>query len=189
MNKRVAIVHCWEGYPDYCWYPQTKKDLAEKGFQVEVPEMPETANPKLSGWLPKLKEVVGNPDKDLYLVGHSLGCITIMRYLESLEDNQKIGGVVFVAGFTDDLGYEELKNFFETEINFEKIKQKTSTFIIILSDNDPYVDLKYGDIFKEKLGADVIILNNKGHFSGPVDNEESCTSLPEVTRSILEMSK
>lgn len=30
--KRVILVHCWEGYPDYCWYPQTEKELEEKGF-------------------------------------------------------------------------------------------------------------------------------------------------------------
>lgn len=186
--KRVIIVHCWEGYPDYCWYSQTKKELEERGFEVSVPEMPETANPKLSGWLPKLKEVIGNTDENLYLVGHSLGCITILRFLENLEDNQKVGGVVFVAGFTDDLGYKELANFFETEINFAKIKTKAKEFIAIHSDNDPYVDLKYGDIFKEKLEAEIIVLHNKGHFSGEVDNEESCTSLPEVTEAILKIS-
>lgn len=186
--KRVVIVHCWEGYPDYCWYPQTKKELEEEGFEVEVPQMPETMNPKLSGWFPKLKEVISTPDENLYLVGHSLGCITIMRYLENLEDNQKIGGVIFVAGFTDDLGYQELKNFFQTEINFAKIKQKAKKFIAIHSDNDPYVNLKYGDIFKEKLGAEVKILHNMGHFSGAVDDEKSCASLPEVTESVLKIS-
>lgn len=188
MNKRVVIVHCWEGFPNYCWYPQVKKELEEKGFQVEVPEMPETATPKLSGWLPKLEETANNPDENLFLVGHSLGCIAIMRYLESLEDNQKIGGVVFVAGFTDDLGYKELSNFFETPVNFEKIKQKAKRFMVIHSDNDPYVDLKYGGIFKEKLKAEVIVLNNKGHFSGSVDNKKSCTFLPEVTDAILKMA-
>lgn len=186
--KRVIIIHCWEGYPNYCWYPQTKKELEAKGFEVEVPEMPETENPKLSGWLAKLKEVIGSPDEGLYLVGHSVGVITILRYLDTLKDDQKIGGAVFVAGFSDDLGYKELSNFFETPINFEKIKEKAKKFVAIHSDNDPYVDLKYGEIFKEKLGAEVIIKNNMGHFSGEVDNEESCTYLPDVTEAIVKMA-
>lgn len=188
MNKRVIIVHCWEGYPDYCWYPQTKKELDEKEFEVLVPEMPETHLPKLSAWLPKLQEVTGAPDENLYLVGHSAGAITIMRFLENLSDNQKVGGVVFVAGFTDNLGYKELSNFFVSPINFEKIKTKAKKFVAIHSDNDPYVPLKHGDIFKEKLGAEVIIKHNMGHFSGEVDNEESCTSLPDVTEAILKMN-
>ena len=28
--KRVIIIHCWEGYPKYCWYPYVKKELEEK---------------------------------------------------------------------------------------------------------------------------------------------------------------
>lgn len=178
--KRVVIVHCWSGNSSYAWYPQTKKELEKKRFEVKVPDMPETDHPKLSLWLPKLKETIGNPDAELFLVGHSVGCITIMRYLETLEENQKIGGVIFVAGFTDNLGFEELKNFFEKPINFEKIKSKAKKFAAIVSDNDQYVALTHGNILKDKLGAELIIKHAMGHFSGPIDDEKSCKSLPEV---------
>lgn len=192
--KRVVIVHCWDGNPKYCWYPTTKKGLEDKGFEVNVPEMPDTHFPKLSLWLPKLKETIGRPDKDLYLVGHSLGCITILRYLEQLKDNEKIGGVVFVAGFTDDLRNvdpveDELKNFFETPILWNKIKPKANKFVVIHSDNDPYVSIKYGDIFKDKLGAGLVIKHNMGHFSGPLDDPTSITSLPDVSEQILKIGK
>lgn len=183
--KKAVIVHCWDGYPNYCWYPQTKKELEAKGFEVLVPEMPETGAPKLSLWLPKLQEAASKPSEDLYLIGHSAGVITILRYLEKLKDHQKVGGVVFVAGFTDDLGYKELKNFFEQPIDFEKIKTKAKYFTAIHSDNDPYVPLRFGDVFKEKLGATVIVKHNMNHFSGVVDNEESCTSLPDVADAII----
>lgn len=53
---KAIIVHCWDGYPEYCWYPQTKKELEALGFEVVVPAMPETGAPKLSLWLPKLQE-------------------------------------------------------------------------------------------------------------------------------------
>jgi predicted alpha/beta hydrolase family esterase len=187
--KRAIIVHCWEGYPDYCWYPQTKKELEAAGFEVFVPEMPETEMPKLSLWLPKLKEAAGKPDEDLYLIGHSAGCITIMRYLESLGDNEKVGGVVFAAGFTDNLGYEELENFFETPLDFEKIKSEAGHFVDIYSDNDPYVSPKHADILKKKLGAELIFKPGMKHFSGQAVYKESCTSLPEVSQAILRMVK
>lgn len=186
--KRVVIVHCWSGIPNYCWYPQTKKELEEAGFEVEVPALPETDLPKLKLWLPKLMETIGQPDQDLYLIGHSAGVITILRYLESLTDDQKIGGAVFVAGFTDDLGEPELKNFFLEPINFVKIKQHCPKFVVICSDNDPYVDLKYSNNFQQQLGAKVIVKPNMGHFSGPVDNNNSCVSLPDVSQQILEIS-
>lgn len=178
--KRVIIVHCWEGSPGYCWYPYAKKELEKKGFEVTVPAFPETELPKLSAWLPKLKEVVGVPDAGIFLVGHSVGCTTILRYLESLSQGESIGGAVFVAGFTDDLGLEELKNFFTTPINFDEAKKHCPRFVAIHSDNDPYVPLKHGDIFKEKLGAKVVIKHNAGHFSG----EDNCIELPDVVSSV-----
>ncbi len=186
--KRAIIIQCWDGTPDYCWYQQTKKELEAEGFEVTVPEMPETDMPKLSLWFPKLQEIIGLPDENLYLIGHSAGCITIMRYLETLSEDQKVGGVVFVAGFTNDLGYTELSNFFETPIDFDKIKTKAKHFVAIASDNDPFVPLKHTDIFKDKLGAAVIIKHGMNHFSGAVDDEESCTSLPEVSQAIVKMS-
>jgi hypothetical protein len=186
--KKVIIIHCWEGYPNYCWYPWVKKALEEKNYEVIVPEMPETNFPKISQWLPKLKETVGKPSEDIYLIGHSLGCITILRYLESLKENEKIGGAIFVAGFTDNLGYNEIKNFFESPINFERIKLHCPKFVAIHSDNDPYVPLRYGNIFKEKLNAKLVIKHNMGHFSGEIGKEESCTKLPDVIKNLLEMT-
>lgn len=85
---------------------------------------------------------------------------------------------------------EELSNFFETPIDFEKIKTHCNNFVAIHSDNDPYVPLNHGYIFKEKLGAKLIIKHQMGHFSGANEGTfEACTSLPQVTQSILEMSE
>lgn len=194
--RRAVIIHCWEGYPEYCWYGQVKNDLEALGFAVQLPAMPETETPKLETWLPKLREVVGEADEDLYLIGHSVGVITILRYLESLPDNIKIGGVVMVAGFADDLGYMDsvedktvLPSFFKTPIDWDKIKTHTNSFIAIHSDDDPYVSLEHADILKDKLAAEIIIKPGMKHFSGEVDDEESCTELPEVVEEIKAMNR
>lgn len=186
--KKAIIVHCWGGYPEYCWYPYAKQELEKIGFEVSVPAMPDTDKPNLSKWLPKLNETTGLVDENTYLIGHSAGCITIMRFLETLPVNQKIGGVVFVAGFTDDLGFNELKNFFEAPLDFQKIKSSAEKFIAIASDNDPYVPLDRSQILKEKLGAELIIKHNAKHFSGAADGEAACTELPEVVNAILTLS-
>ncbi len=186
--KRAVIVHCWGGYPEYCWYPWVKEKLEEKGFEVLVPAFPDTDNPKFEAWFSKFKEIVKEPDENLYLIGHSLGCITILRYLESLEENQKIGGVVLVAGFSQDIGFPEIKSFLEKPVDYEKVKKSVKNGITaIFSDNDPYVDLKFAEIFKEKLGAKTIIKNNAGHFSGSVEGEKTCLKLSEVIENINDM--
>ncbi|HTH71890.1 MAG TPA: alpha/beta fold hydrolase [Candidatus Pristimantibacillus sp.] len=188
--KRVIIVHCWGGTPDYCWYPWAKKELEAKGFQVTVPAMPETDEPKLAAWLPQLAQAIGTPDEETYLVGHSLGCPTIMRYLEQLPDGVRVGGVIFVAGFDNDLGFEELKNFFQTPLNLSQIRPKAARgFYNLHSDNDQYVPVENSKNLQAGLGGEAVILHNMGHFSGPVDNEASCTELPEVITAVEQLSK
>jgi len=115
--KKVIIIHGWEGSPQSNWFPWLKKELEAKGFVVEVPIMPDTMNPTLENWLAHLKKVAGEPNENTYFVGHSLGVITILRYLESLED-KKVGGVVLVAGFPEPIGYEEINTFFVKPLDY-----------------------------------------------------------------------
>ena len=183
--KKAFLIHGWEGHPEKDWWPYLKANLETHGFQVFVPAMPDTDQPEINAWLKHLIKIVGSPDKNCFFVGHSLGCITILRYLETLKKGQEIGGLVMVAGFTSDLGYEELTSFFKKPINWDKIKSHCNKFVAIRSDDDPYVSLHYGDFFKENLGAELIMEYGKKHFS----EDEGITELPIALDVILKMSK
>ena len=177
------MVHGWEGNPEGHWFPWLKGELEKLDFKVEVPQMPNPKEPQMSEWVPHLAKVVGEPDIEACLVGHSLGCITILRYLEGLPEGKRIGKAVMVAGFTDPLGYKELENYFQKPIDWEKIKKHCSDFVAINSDNDPYVPLKHADIFKEKLDVKVVIEHGKGHMSGSANIKE----LPSVLEAIMDL--
>ena len=103
MQKRAFIIHGWGSYPEEGWLLWLKKELEKKGFLVAVPSMPDTENPKIDSWVNHLSDIVGEPDVNTYLVGHSIGCQAIMRYLEEL-DGKRIGGTVFVAGWFNLVG-------------------------------------------------------------------------------------
>src|SRR3989344_4404088 len=60
--------------------------------------MPNTDKPKINAWISHLKKIIGKPNKDTILIGHSIGCQTIMRYLEKENFNDKVN-VIFVAGW------------------------------------------------------------------------------------------
>lgn len=187
--KRAVIVHCWGGTPDYCWYPWLKGQLEARGFRVVVPAMPKTEAPELQLWLPKLVETVGVPDEETYLIGHSIGCATIMRYLEQLPEGQKVGGVVLVAGFTNNLGMDQLTNFYPTPLDLAHIRSKAAKgFANIHSDNDQYVPVIESKKLHDGLGGEAIVLHERGHFSGPVDDEASCTELPEIIEAIKKLA-
>jgi predicted alpha/beta hydrolase family esterase len=182
--KRAVIVHCWGGNSNYAWYPWAKAQLESLGYQVTVPDMPDSDPPILATWLPHLQEIIGQPDEELVLIGHSIGTVTIMRYLESLESGS-VGKVILVAGFTDQLGFKELENFFENRLDFSKIKNRSKNgFVAIQSDDDPFVSEQYGERLKDELGAKLVIKHNAGHMSGSVDGEQACTELPKVIESL-----
>lgn len=192
MAKRIFIIHGWGGSPEEGWRPWLKAELEKSGFKVYIPAMPDTNYPKLDVWLEALTKVVVKPDADCYFVGHSLGCITILRYLEKMGPGQKICGAVLVAGFSDmeitvgeDESVKEISSFFEAPIDFGKVKNHCNKFVAIHSDNDPYVPLRYGDIFKEKLGAEVVIKHNMSHFSG----DDGISELPCVLQAVFKISE
>src|SRR3989344_3192006 len=96
-QKRVFIIHSWGSTPHEPLYKWLKSELEKKGFEVVVPEMPEPEKPEIEAWVSKLGEIIGASDKDTILVGHSIGCQTILRYLEKLQPRALVGGVVLIA--------------------------------------------------------------------------------------------
>lgn len=190
MQKRVFIIHGWDGYPEEGWFPWLKQELEQKDFSVAVPAMPDAAEPNIEAWTSHLSHIVGNADENTFFIGHSIGCPAILRYLESLPADAKVGGAVFVAGWftltnvNSDDEKKIAKPWLETPIDFEKIKQHTKKFIALFSDNDPYVPLDNKNVFADKLGAKIIIEHDKKHFSGSTGTIE----LPVVLASILEIT-
>ncbi|MDP1707178.1 MAG: alpha/beta fold hydrolase [bacterium] len=190
MKKSVIIVHGWDGTPD--WFPWLKEELEAKGFQVIVPQLPDTGSPRIQKWVPALAAVAGDADEDTYFVGHSMGCQTIARYLETLPENAKVGGAVFVAGFfkhltglEDDADVRETdKHWLGTPVDLTKVKTHLPKSIAIFSDDDPYVPLDNQDDFRDKLGSEIIVEHNKSHFEEGAGFKE----LPIVLEKLLEIS-
>lgn len=183
MKKRIFIIHGWGGNPNKDWLPWVVSQLKNMGYEVNAPFMPDTDNPKIKPWVDKLKEIVGRPQESDILIGHSIGCQTILRFLEGLETGLKVDKIIMVAPwFTltnlgDDEAWKIADPWLRTPINLSQVLSKTTSITAIFSDNDSWVPLKANETrFKETLNPKIIILNNKGHFS----QEEGITKLPEI---------
>lgn len=184
-GSRALIVHCWGGSPTYCWYPYAKDVFEQSGYKVSIPALPDPNSPKETEWVECLDSSIndfGGLDEHLVLIGHSIGCATILRYLESVSDNRIIQGVIFVAGFTEGLGHSSNidNSFFNRSFNFKKIKASSEVFVAIQSDRDPFVPWKFAPIFETELNATVLQSHDKNHFlSGDV-----CLELPELSDAL-----
>lgn len=185
---RVFIIHGWGGKPEHGWYTWAKVKCKESGYESNLPEMPDTDNPKIETWVPFLANLVGVPQETDVLIGHSIGCQTILRYLENLGEEQKVDKVILVApwgaGLSNLADNEEesiARPWLETPINWEKVKLKANSFVSIFSDDDPYVPLeKNKKILEEKLGGEIIVEHNKGHFT----EDDGIKELPELLKHI-----
>lgn len=172
MNKkRVFIIHGWAGAHDQDWLPWAVTELNKKGYQAIAPAMPEPDHPVMSEWLAQMEKVIGELQPTDILIGHSMGCQTILRYLDTR--NEKVDKVILVAGWeilTEEALPEPedhiiVKPWYETPIDFPKVKKLANKFVAIFSDDDPWVPLEPNQkAYKEKLGAEIIIQHNKGHF-------------------------
>ena len=191
MNK-IYIVHCWEGTKEDGWYPWLDKELSNENNKVYRFDMPNTKTPVIEEWVNFLDKQVETLDDKTYFIGHSIGCQTIMRYLET-KDVCNIGGILFVAPWLDLLdyaiedeeSYNTAKPWLTTKIDFEKIKKFTNNIHCIFSSDDYFVSLDQKYKFEELLNAKTIVVNNKGHIS----EDDNVFELKEILDKCNEMIK
>ncbi len=189
--RRVVIIHQWMAGPDGDWRPWLTRELKEKSYEVICPEMPGMDTPVIGKWVGKLAEIV-RPDRETVLVGHSIGCQAILRYLETLPEKTKVRGIVLVAPWMkldmktleeEGEGEEVMKiarPWIETPIDFLKVRVHTGNVTAIFSDNDYYVPIQQKDLFESELGAKIVVEHEKGHFT----EDDGVTELPSVLAAV-----
>lgn len=185
MKKRIFIIHGWEGSPESNWFLWLKNELEKLDYAVAIPQMPGADQPRMAEWMDFMNKLVGDPDENTYLIGHSLGTISILRYLERMDDRKKIGGIILVAAFSRTLGIPEIENFLDRPVDWENIKSKAGKVVVINSDNDPYVALEEGKIIVKNLDGKLVVMENADHINAPYGKFE----LPAALEELIRMSK
>ncbi|MGE5041333.1 MAG: RBBP9/YdeN family alpha/beta hydrolase [Candidatus Levyibacteriota bacterium] len=166
--KNALILHGAGNNHEGNWFPWLKIELENKGYEVSVPDLPNSDTPILKDWLTAVKDFDCNPES--LLVGHSSGATLILRILENLPADKKVFKSILVAGFVEKDPEKKYfpwnKDLLETPFNWEKIKDSCLNFDFICSDNDPYdCGEEQGKIMQEKLGGNLIVEKEQGHFN------------------------
>ncbi|MBI2547666.1 MAG: serine hydrolase family protein [Candidatus Aenigmarchaeota archaeon] len=187
--KMAFLIHGWGGNPNNAWFPWLKRNLQRAGFVVQVPQLPLPEMPQINRWVAALKKAVASPNEQTYLIGHSMGCQAIARFLESQPANVKIGGAVFVGGFFKRLTGIETEedhaidnHWLGTPIDLDLVRVHLNKSVAIFSDNDPFVPLDNQDDFRKRLGSEIIVEHKKGHF-------DEILELPSALEAVLKISK
>ena len=189
MAKRIFIIHGWGDSPDEPLLRWLKSELEKNGFEVVVPKMPNSEKPEIETWVFKLKEIVEVPDKDTILVGHSIGCQAILRYLEKLHPVSRVGGVVFIApwftlsNLESDEEWRVADPWLNTPIRETDVIKHIPKITAIFSDNDPDVPSENIKLFKKRFNTEVIVEHEKGHFTA----DDGVEKLESVLGAILKI--
>jgi len=186
---KVYIIHGWGATPKSDWFPYLKEKLKERGYLVSVPIMPDTDNPKIKPWVSKLESL--KVTEETIFVGHSVGCQTILRFLERFP--KKVNKVILVApwmninknNLDENEEWSVAKPWAETPIDFNKVKDKAKEFIVIYSQDDPFAIKK--DITKliKDLDATEVNVGKKGHIC----QGDGVTTLPEALTFFKKIKK
>ena len=188
LMETLYIIHGWHGNHTSDWYPWLRSELESRGIVVIVPDMPHTDTPTIIDWVAALPKLSRDSYRSTYFVGHSIGCQAILRYLELVPDGLEIGGAVLVAPWVKLKNLEEdenaiAKEWLETPIDWENVREHCSNFTVIYSDNDKYVPMENAKIFEKNLNAKLVKDSGKGHFS----KEDGITKLLSVLEEMLDI--
>lgn len=117
--------------------------------------------PDCQQWVETIdKKVAEFESKNVVIVAHSLGCPTIVHWLEKY--NRQIKGALFVCPCDIEVDGCPIPATGFTPIPLTKINCKT---IVIASTNDMWVSIERAKFFAERWGSEFINLGAAGHVN------------------------
>lgn len=188
VEMKFFIIHGSYGNPQENWFPWLKQELEKLGHNVFVPKFPTPEGQNLETWMSEFEDTgyFSKIDGESVFIGHSLGPAFILSVLERLNMQKPIKACFFVAGFLGLLNNPEVdginETFVEKVFNWSKIKKSCKNFFMYASEDDPYVPIEKARELKEKLGAELKIVRNAGHFNEKAGYKKFKLLLEDIKR-------
>ncbi|MES2314475.1 MAG: class I tRNA ligase family protein [Patescibacteria group bacterium] len=169
-NKpRFVLIHGYKESPQEGYLPWLKKELEKRGHEVQVPELPNPANPKESE---QVDYVINNCtiDENTVIVAHSLGGVVAQKVIMKL--NKQISGLVLVGnaitpGFSKDTKSRPFHKNFTWDFDYARINKLAQGRVAVLSDTKEIHRSAFLKDLATKLSAAFIEVDAvKEHFNG-----------------------
>lgn len=184
-SKKVFVIHGYMAKASDHWFGWLKSKLDERGIEVEVLALPDSFSPDPIIWQKTLEENIDRLNEHTYFVAHSLGCISLLSYLEDSKPGTTIGGLILVSGFAAPLPeLPQLNNFVEHQVNFETIINVSPQRAIFGSPQDSIVPYILTERLARDLNANLYSIDNAGHFLA----EDGYVYFPELLETLLRMT-
>jgi predicted alpha/beta hydrolase family esterase len=180
VTERVCIVPRWAGRADSDWYPWIRAELAEAhpGLEVRMLDLPNPAAPVIDQCIASLRAELGDDLaalRETLLVGHSVGCQALMRYLAGLEprsEGDAVEHLVCVAGWwTIDEPWPSLRPWVDTGFDLARLRRAVAGVSVLLGDDDPFThDWRANQaLWEQRLDARTKLVPGAKHFNASAE--------------------
>lgn len=175
------MIHGYGGNSENHWFPYIKSEMEKHGVEVFAPQMPEEHTPEK--WLEEVKNWEEKINENTILVGHSLGCPTILHLLSKLS--KPVFGTIFVAGFgkvfNNETKEDQECNSFVQNITWKQAKKNAGSIKIFAGIDDDVVPLDVSIDFASMLQQPIRLIENAGHFCA----DDGYETFPELLEYLL----
>lgn len=169
---RIVLVPRWGGDASSDWYPWLRERMPEADLTV-ADLVPDPGAPAIDGCVTELRRLLGDAParlRDTLLVGHSVGCQAVIRYLATLPEDVTVDAVVCVAGwFWVDEPWPTLMPWQDEPLDDARVKAVAPSLRVLLSDDDPFTSdhMRNADVWRTRLDADVTVHPGRRHYNAP----------------------
>jgi len=158
------------------WKDSLRKKLG-RGFEIVLPKMPNPSNAKYIEWRIWFEKLFPFLEKEVVLVGHSLGGIFLAKYLSENKLPKRILATFLVASPHDDKNSKHSLADFKLKKDLSGLQNQSKELFFYHSRNDDVVPFTAFEKYKKALpSANYKEFKNRGHFAQ--------NSFPEIVRDI-----
>jgi pimeloyl-ACP methyl ester carboxylesterase len=162
------------------FHPWLRDELHAAGFEVIAPELPLKMPPKdpetptdseiveginMPALMEVMKKEIGFLKNEDILLGHSLGALAILQYLEMVEMTETPRAVILVAAPWK-VSRPELRRLFVDDLDADVLMWKAREYVVIHSLDDKLVPIEHGRKLADQLRARMIETATDDHYMG-----------------------
>jgi predicted alpha/beta hydrolase family esterase len=120
-------------------------------------------SPDCKQWISVLDDYLAGYDfSKVILIGHSLGCITIIHWLHKYK--KKIKAAILVA--PADAGSEKFQKEIQAEgFNPVPLEKLDCYSVVVASENDEWVSLEKAEFYSDQWGSQFMNIGKAGHIN------------------------
>lgn len=181
-----STVYMFHGYTSFAadhWFPWLEAQVEEN---LKIPfkklNFPDSYHPTVFAWNNYCDQAI-DPHDGITLVGHSLGCIQVLHYLEA-HDIHHIN-VLLVSGFDEPIWtIPELDSFTEHPVDYSNVLPKIRKVTVISAMDDPSVPYQYTLTMARHLHAKYVLVPHGHHFTDLGDDKTLPIAFEELAKLV-----